>query len=114
MSRDLSNKDREIMGKLVPEMQEVFRPDSGIELEYANILPPVANHHSRDERDFQARISRLTAEELKYLYERIIEGTESLGCLQPEFAEPFFRLLAEKLSSEAAERARIAYESGEC
>ena len=114
MSRELSDRDKEIIGKLVPEIQEILRPDSGIELEYSNILPPVANHHSRDEKDFSDRIGRLTSEEIKYLYDRITEGSESLGCLQPEFAEAFFRLLEDRVSSKAAEEARAAYESGEC
>ncbi|MFB3764076.1 MAG: hypothetical protein ACE14P_02375 [Methanotrichaceae archaeon] len=110
MARELGDKDREILRKLIPEYDELV--SQGIDLEYMNILPPVANHHSKDERDFGERLRRLSAEDLRYLAERVIDGSESLGCLYPEYADAFFEALLGKLSSETLDQVREAYESG--
>ncbi|NPV61516.1 MAG: hypothetical protein HPY61_02620 [Methanotrichaceae archaeon] len=110
MARELSDRDRQILMKLVPELEELI--SKGIELEYRNILPPVANHHSRDENDFERRLSALSDEDMRYLADLVLEGTESTGCLYPEFAEVFFALAATRLSSDVADRLREAYESG--
>lgn len=111
MARELNEKDREILLKLVPELDDMLK--QGIDLEYMNILPPVANHHSRDEKDFEERLKRLSAEEMRYLADLVFEGTESLGCLYPEYAEAFFTTAGKRLSSEVADQLREAYESGE-
>lgn len=111
MSRELSARDKEILRKLVPEMEDHLA--QGIDIEYMNILPPVANHHSRDEKDFGERLKRLDAEEMRYLADRILDGTESLGCLYPEFAEAFFTAAGQRLSSAVADQLREVYESGE-
>ncbi len=113
MARDLDEKDLQILKKLVPELEDLLQ--QGIDIEYGNILPPVANHHSRDERDFETRLKRLSAEEVRYLADLILEGTEDTGCLNPEFAEVFFTLAGQKLSGEVADQLRDAYGSeGEC
>ncbi len=111
MARELSERDREILRKLVPEMDDLI--SQGIDLEYMNILPPVANHHSMDEKDFGERLKRLDAEEMRFLADRILDGTESLGCLYPEFAEIFFIEAGKNLSSVVADQLREAYETGE-
>jgi hypothetical protein len=111
MARELSEKDKEILMKLVPELDDLLK--HGIDLEYRNILPPVANHHSRDEKDFEERLKRLSAEDMRYLADLVLEGSESLGCLYPEFAEAFFTTAGKRLSSEVADQLREAYESGE-
>ena len=111
MGRELSDRDREILKKLVPEFEEL--QSQGIDLDYMNILPPVANHHSRDELDFEDRLNRLSAEDVRYISDLILDGSESLGCLYPEFAEAFFTVAGKKLSSAAADKLREAYESGE-
>jgi len=59
MGRDLDEKDLQILKKLAPELEGLLK--QGISIEYRNILPPVANHHSQDERDFEARLKRLSA-----------------------------------------------------
>ncbi|MGA9098556.1 MAG: hypothetical protein WB392_06450 [Methanotrichaceae archaeon] len=110
MARELGDKDREILRKLVPEFEELL--SQGIDLEYMNILPPVANHHSKDERDFGERLKRLSTEDLNYLADCVIDGSESLGCLYPEYADVFFEALSGKLSSETLAKVREAYESG--
>jgi hypothetical protein len=111
MGRDLDEKDLQILKKLVPELEDLMR--QGIDIEYRNILPPVANHHSRDEKDFETRLKRLSAEEMRYLADLVLEGTEDTGCLYPEFAEAFFTLAGQRLSGEVADQLREAYESGE-
>ncbi len=111
MARDLSERDRQILLKLVPELDDMMK--QGIDIEYMNILPPVANHHSRDERDFEARLKRLSQEEMRYLADMVLDGTESTGCLYPEYAEAFFVVAGQKLSEDVADKLREAYESGE-
>ena len=111
MARELSEKDRNILKKLVPEFEDLQR--QGIDLEYMNILPPVANHHSKDEKDFESRLNRLSAEDMRYISDLILDGSESLGCLYPEFAEVYFTVAGKKLSSEVADQLRESYESGD-
>ena len=111
MARELSARDREILGKLVPEMEGLLA--QGIDIEYMNILPPVANHHSRDEKDFEERLKHLNAEDMRFLADRILDGTENLGCLNPQFAEVFFMVAGQRLSSAVADRLREVYETAE-
>ena len=111
MARDLNEKDLLILRKLVPELEELER--QGIEIEYMNILPPVANHHSRDVLEFELRLKRLSVEDMRYLADLVLKGTESTGCLYPEFAEVFFTVAGQRLSSILADQLRLAYESGE-
>jgi hypothetical protein len=115
MARQLSDRDKEIMAKLVPEMADIFKSDSGMDMEYRNVLPPVAIHHSRDEEDFAERLDKLSNQDLKYLFTLIVSGAESLGCMDSELAEVFFNVLAARVSKDDADKARKAYESAtEC
>jgi hypothetical protein len=111
MARDLSERDLEIQRKLIPEFEDLLK--QGIDLEYLNILPPVANHHSKDAQDFEMRLKRLSSDDMRYITDMILNGSESLGCLLPEFAEVFFTVAGQKLSSEVADQLREAYESDE-
>jgi hypothetical protein len=111
MGRELSDRDRNVLMKMVPELEDL--QSQGIDLEYMNILPPVANHHSKDERDFEEKLKRLSSDDMRYISDLILEGSESLGCLNPEFAEVFFTVAGRKLSSVVADQLRDAYESGE-
>ena len=115
MARQLSDRDKKIMAKLVPEMADILKPDSGVDMEYRNVLPPVAIHHSRDEEDFADRLDKLSSQDLKYLSDLIISGAESLGCMDPELAEVFFNVLSSRVSKNDADEARKAYGSStEC
>jgi hypothetical protein len=49
---------------------------------------------------------------MRYLSDRVLDGTESLCCLYPEFAEVFFTVAGQRLSSEVADQLREAYASG--
>jgi len=111
MARELDKNDMRILKKMVPELDDMLH--SGIEIDYMNVLPPVANHHSKDEKDFEERLKWLSTEENKYLVDRVLEGSEGLSCLYPEYAEAFFTVAGRKLSSEVADKLRDAYETGD-
>mgnify|MGYP000052599925 CR=1 FL=1 len=113
MARDLSERDLQVLFKLVPELEALAK--KGMQIEYMNILPPVANHHSRSVQEFEQRLRVLQEEDMRYLADRVLDGTESSCCLYPEFAEAFFTIAGQRLSSEVADQLREAYESGgEC
>jgi hypothetical protein len=111
MARDLSDRDLQILFKLVPELEALQK--KGIEIEYMNILPPVANHHSRSVQEFEQRLKKLSVEDMRYLADLVIEGTESTGGLHPDFADVFFTVAWQMLSESVADQLREAYESGE-
>jgi hypothetical protein len=113
MARDLNERDLQILIKLVPEMEALQK--KGIEIEYMNILPPVANHHSRSVQEFEQRLKNLPDEDLRYLADLVLNGTENTGCLRPDFAEAFFVIAGQRLGESVADRLREAYEEGgEC
>jgi hypothetical protein len=101
--RKLNQKDMEILSKLVPEIKPPVH--------YRSILPPVSMHHASDKEDFQERVSRLDAQDLGYLADRILDGSECLLCISPEFAGIFLEVLEEKHSREKAEQIRKQYKS---
>jgi hypothetical protein len=104
MTRDLNERDLQILIKLVPELEALQK--KGIEIEYSNILPPVANHHSRSVQEFEQRLKKLSFEDLRYLADLILERTESFCCLRPEFAEVFFALAGQRLGESVADSLR--------
>jgi hypothetical protein len=104
MARELSDRDLRILVKLVPELEDLLA--HGVDVEYRNLLAPTANHHSRDETDFQERPMRLSPQEMRYLADLALEVEEGLGCLYPEYAEVFFNLAGRMLSSDIADRLR--------
>ena len=110
MARELSERDQKILMKLVPELEDLLK--QGVEIEYRNILPPVANHHSQGEKDFERRLKQLDADDMRYLADLVLQGTESTGCLYPEYAEVFFTVAGQRLSSDMADKLRLAYETG--
>ena len=113
MARDLNERDLQILVKLVPELEALAK--KGIEIEYMNILPPVANHHSRSVQEFEQRLKKLPDEDMRYLADLVLDGTENTGCLRPDFAEAFFVLAGQRLGESVADRLREAYEEGgEC
>ena len=104
MARDLNERDLQILIKLVPELEVLQK--KGIEIEYLNILPPVANHHSRSVQEFEQRLKKLSVEDMRYLADLVIKGTESTGCLHPDFAEAFFVVAGQMLSGERGRSAQ--------
>jgi hypothetical protein len=102
--RKLNDKDIKILKKLAPEM----KPES---MHYRSILPPVSMHYAADEEDFQDRLKRLSPEDLKYLADRILDGSECLLCISPESARVFLEALEEKAPGEAIEKIREIYKT---
>jgi len=103
--RKLNEKDIEILKKLAPEIEKKSK------IEYRSILPPVSMHYAVDEEDFTARLERLSPEDLKYLAGRILDGSECLLCISPEYAGIFVNFLTEHMSGAEAERIKGIYES---
>ena len=107
MPRKLDQKDLEILKKLAPECESIICSSS--DHEFHSILPPLSNHIVKDGRDFQERINRLSKEELEYIVGHIIDGTESLGCIQPEDIESLITVVGEKVSKDAADQVKNIY-----
>lgn len=112
MSRELDAKDIEIIKKLVPEIVN-FLESGRMEIEYMNILPPVANHYSRNANEFEKRLQRLSAEDVKYLADKIMDGSEGISHLDSEYAESFFTIAGRTLSKDVADKLREIYETAE-
>jgi hypothetical protein len=111
MARILTEKDIEILKKLAPECEDTICAGSGSN--YRSILPPVSNHYALDENDFEDRLSRLDPKELTYISEVILDGSESLFCVQPEYVDILIRLLAERVSKDIADQVKMIYETVE-
>jgi len=107
MARTLSDKDLSILNKLAPECADTTCSGSGFQ--YQSILPPVSNHYALDDDDFEERLKRLDLFELRYLAEVILDGSESLCCVQPEHAEILARLLSERVSEDLGKRVMAFY-----
>ncbi len=105
MGRDLGEKDIDILKKLVPEIVG-FVESGRMKIEYMNILPPVANHYSRNANDFERRLQNLSPEDIRYLADRIIDGSESVYHLPPDYAEVFFAYVGRMLAEDKARKLR--------
>jgi len=101
--RKLNEKDNAILRKLAPEVD--------IPTHYRSILPPVSMHFAADDEDLQDRLKRLSTEDLKYLADRIMDGSECLLCISPEAAGMFLDLLDERMPGDTAKRVREQYNS---
>ncbi|MDD3407909.1 MAG: hypothetical protein PHP13_07490, partial [Methanomicrobium sp.] len=69
---------------------------------YRSIFPPLANHYASDPDNFATRLKRIDDEELSYLCELIGDGSESLGCIPPEYLDELINLIRERLGEEKA------------
>ena len=98
--RALNETDIEILKKLAPEAK--------IPPHYRSILPPVSIHYAADDEDLLDRLKRLSTENLKYLADRILDGTECLLC-SPEAAGIFLDLLEEEVPGDLAKSTRGYY-----
>jgi hypothetical protein len=95
MVRILSERDISLLSSMAPEFSGESCRKSGVE--YKSVLPPVANHYSKDAPDFGERIGRLSDNDILYLIDLILSGEESLHCLKPDF----FSFLDERIRSVA-------------
>jgi len=111
MARTLSARDMAILEKLAPELCDPLCPGSGHR--FASILPPVSNHAARDDADFLRRIEHLSSDDLAYLTDLILDGSESVSCMRAEHVVLLADVVAEKISGEQAERIISIYASGD-
>jgi hypothetical protein len=112
MARILNDRDKAILSVLAPELGDLCC--EGSDHEFQSILPPVSNHFARDEQDFRDRIRKLSNEDLEYLVSRILDGSESMGCMPPEDVDSLVALIGERLSPDVGKRVMNAYGAGVC
>ncbi len=97
--RELTQRDREILRKLAPEIREDIISPSGHT--FKAILPPVSHHFAESAQDFKKRMENLDKEDLEYLADLILQGEETLRMLMEEDREVFLEILEEKLPEKA-------------
>ena len=107
MARELDEKDLALLKKLAPELEDIICEH--VQMPFRSILPPLSNHFSKDTDDFERRLRALRDDELRYLVDMILDGSESLSCVPPDHAEVFISLVAEKISYEAADKVATVY-----
>ena len=100
MPRELSQKDIDILKQLAPECKGLDCAGSGAP--YRSLLPPLANHFATNENDFRERLEKLSTKDLQYLLLLIENGSESLGCVPPDYMQVFVDLVVKKLGEEKA------------
>lgn len=111
MPRELTDHDLDLLKKLAPECTETICRGSG--LAFRSILPPLANHFSSDKDDFGHRLDQLGRDDLMYLVTLIEDGSESLGCVPPEYAGVFIDIIARKLDTRNAALIMEIYENSQ-
>jgi hypothetical protein len=107
MARALTNKDLMLLKKLAPELKAILCEHS--KMPFRSILPPLANHFSKEVKDFERRLRNLDDEELAYLVDLVMKGSESLACVPPDHAEAFISLVEERISPKVAEKVVALY-----
>jgi len=112
MARILSEMDIGILKTVAPECEGYLCSGSGVN--YRSILPPLANHYSKDADDFLRRIKLLSIYELEYLVRLIFSGEESLGCVPFEYITLFVENVSERLGEDIAAKVKKSYEDSEC
>lgn len=112
MARILSEMDIGILKTVAPECEGYLCSGSGVN--YRSILPPLANHYSKDADDFLRRIKLLSIYELEYLVRLIFFGEESLGCVPFEYITLFVENVSERLGEDIAAKVKKSYEDSEC
>jgi hypothetical protein len=106
MSRELSDRDWDILKKLAPELcADGTCSSSG--RKYRSILPPISMHYATDRSDFRQRVERLTDDELDYLICLAENGEESLTCIRPEHKDEFIDLVGRRVSGERARELKM-------
>lgn len=113
MARELTERDIEILVKLAPECAGMTCGSSGHM--YQSILPPVSNHYAESAEDFERRLERLDDADVQWLVDRILDGSESLGCMQEEDIEAFVTMVRSRISDETGEAVLAHYlDPGSC
>lgn len=111
MPRELTSRDLDLLKKLAPECNEIICRGSGFA--FRSILPPVTNHFALDAADFRSRLGRLDGDDLTYLINLIRDGSESMGCVPPEYAAVFLDVVSTKLDTRTAVEIMEIYENSQ-
>jgi hypothetical protein len=101
--KKLNQKDISILRKLAGPARE---PEAS-----GSLLYSISSYYITDRDDFQSRLDKLPDEDLKYLAERAMDGSECLVCIAPQCAETFLSAVDRRLSPETAGRLREIFES---
>lgn len=112
MARILSETDLRILKIVAPECKDILCSGSGVP--YRSILPPLANHYSKDASDFLRRIELLSLYDFEYLVRLILSGEESLGCVPSDYIVLFIKNVSKRLGEEIATQVTKSYENSEC
>jgi hypothetical protein len=112
MARILSETDIGILKTVAPECEGYLCSGSGVN--YRSILPPLANHFSKDADDFLRRVNLLSRYDLEYLVRLILSGEESLGCIPFDYFVLFVKNVSERLGEDTAVEVKKAYENSKC
>jgi hypothetical protein len=86
-------------------------PHSGEPEASGGLLTTMSGYYITDKDDFRSRLERLSDEDLKYLAERAMDGSECLLCIAPQCAKTFLDAVDRRLSPETAGRLREIFES---
>ncbi|MBP2132920.1 hypothetical protein J2128_000841 [Methanomicrobium sp. W14] len=108
----MSEKDLEIFRKAAPEYNIDLCPSSGVD--FRSVLPPLANHISKDDEDFRERILKLSEKDWKYLTELILKGDENISCLSRETLCSVIECVQKNVSADDARRIETIYELSSC
>jgi len=97
--KKLNQKDVAILKKLVG-------PDAS-----GSLLYSISSYYITDRDDFLSRLDKLPDEDLKYLAERAMDGSECLLCIAPQCAKTFLDAVDRRLSPGISGRLREIFES---
>ena len=104
--KKLNRKDIHILKKLVkPHIEELEKGEAG------SLLASISRYYITDREDFLFRLDKPPDEDLKYLAERAMDGSECLLCIAPQCAEVFLDAVERRLSPEIAGRLRELFEN---
>ena len=101
--KKLNQKDVAILKKLAGTAR---KPEAS-----GSLLYSISSYYITDRDDFLSRLDKLPDEDLKYLAERAMDGSECLLCIAPQCAETFLDAVDRRLSPETAGRLREIFES---
>lgn len=104
--KKLNRKDVHILKKLIrPKDKDLEKGEAG------SLLASISRYYITDRDDFQFRLEKLPDEDLKYLAERAMDGSECLLCIAPQCAEVFLIAVERRLSPDIAGRLRELFEN---
>jgi hypothetical protein len=100
--KELNRKDIKILRKL----KLCREPEAS-----GSLITTISSYLITDKDDFQSRLEKLSDKDLKYLAERVMDGSECLLCIAPQCAETFLGAVDRRLSRAMAGRLREIFES---